>query len=288
MVSLSSISVLVTGATGNLGRAIVKALAEKGYTVKAGSTQTKKTIDMPESVEAVRLVYEQPQTVDLALKGVNRLLLMAPPLDPDAPAKLKPTIDKARAAGVQHIVFISALGVDQNEKAPLRIIEHQVMDSGVNYTIMRPTFFMENFSTGFLAPMVSQGAIYLAAAEGKTSFISTADIAATVTAAFDKKLYGQAYNLTGPVAIDHTEAARIISEISGRKVVYHAIPEEEMLKGARSHGMPEGAVQYMGVLYHAVRNGWCAIVTDDVRKVTGKDPISFAEFAKRDAALWEG
>jgi uncharacterized protein YbjT (DUF2867 family) len=90
-------------------------------------------------------------------------------------------------AGVDHIVFISALGVDQNEEAPLRIIERHLMNSGVNHTIIRPNFFMENFSTGFIAPMIAQGGVFLAAGDGKTSFISTRDIAEAAAVAFEEK-----------------------------------------------------------------------------------------------------
>jgi len=98
----------------------------------------------------------------------------------------------------------AAMGVDAVEPAPLRIVEPHLMASGVPYTILRPNFFMENFSTGFLAPMIKQGGIFLAAADGKTSFISVVDIAEVATVAFQKGLASKEYNLTGPEALDHT------------------------------------------------------------------------------------
>jgi len=168
--------ILVTGATGNLGSAVVKALTRKGFDVIAESTNPVKA-EIPRDVEAVKVVYEEPDSVDTAFKGFSGLFLIAPPMDPEAPSKLIPVIDKAKAAGAGHIVFNSALGVDHNEEAPLRIIEQYLKASGVNYTILRPNFFMENFSTGFIAPMISDGGIFLVAGDGKTSFISTKDIA---------------------------------------------------------------------------------------------------------------
>jgi uncharacterized protein YbjT (DUF2867 family) len=172
------------------------------------------------------------------------------------------------------------------EESPLNKVEKHLDASGLNFTILRPNFFMENFSTGFLAPMLAQGGIFLAAANGKTSFISTKDIAATAVAAFVKKSYGQALNLTGADALDHTQVAAAISEHSRKKILYHALTEADMLQGARDNGMPEGSVQFMGALYDAVRQGLMAAVTDDVKNMTGNDPVRFDEFARRNRHAW--
>ena len=279
-------SILVTGANGNLGGAVVRALANSDLTVVAAGTHPE-NMQMPPGIEVRKLDYVQPETVTAALKGVDGLFLVAPPLDPEAPAKLNPVIDRAKAAGVRHIMLNSALGVDQNEAAPLRVIEKHLMGSGLEYTILRPNFFMENFSSGFLAPMIAQGGIYLAAGDAGTSFISIEDIAAVAAAAFEKELFGAAYNLTGPAALDHTQVSKMISEVCGRQIQYHALTEEAMLQGARGRGMPEGAVQYMGILYGAVRSGWLAAVTGDMEKVSGRPPMTFGDFAQKHAAAWK-
>jgi uncharacterized protein YbjT (DUF2867 family) len=278
--------ILVTGANGNLGGAVVRALNRGTVKIIAGGTHPE-TMQTPQGIEVRKIDYVQPETVAAALREVDGLFLVAPPLDPEAPAKLNPVIDRAKAAGVRHIILNSALGVDQNDAAPLRVIEKHLMASGLEYTILRPNFFMENFSSGFLAPMIAQGGIFLAAGEAGTSFISVEDIAAVAAAAFEKELFGAEFNLTGPAALDHAQVSNIISEVCGRKIQYHALSEEAMLQGARDQGMPEGAVQYMGVLYGAVRSGWLAAVTDDVEKVTGRPPMSFGDFAQKHAAHWK-
>jgi uncharacterized protein YbjT (DUF2867 family) len=279
-------SILVTGANGNLGGAVVRALAGRDLTVVAAGTHPE-NMQMPAGIEVRKLDYVQPATVTAALKDVDGLFLVAPPLDPEAPAKLNPVIDQAKAAGVRHIILNSALGVDQNDAAPLRVIEKHLMASGLAYTILRPNFFMENFTSGFLAPMIAQGGIFLAAGDAGTSFISVEDIAAVAADAFEKEHFGAEYNLTGPAALDHSQVAGIISEISGRKIQYQALTEEAMLQGARDQGLPEGAVQYMGVLYGAVRSGWLATVTDDVEKVVGRPAVTFGDFAQAHAAAWK-
>jgi uncharacterized protein YbjT (DUF2867 family) len=276
--------ILVTGATGNLGRAVVVALRNNGLTVRAAGRDTKKLNGM--GGETVLFDLENHSTLATALQDVEALFLIAPPLDPEAPAKLKPVIDLAKSRGVGHIVFNSALGVDAVEQAPLRVCERYLMSSGVPYTILRPNFFMENFSTGFLAPMVKQGGVFLAAADGKTSFLSVMDIAEVAATVFAKALTAKEYNLTGPEALDHTQVAAIISKVSSKRVTYQAIPEETMLNSLRASGMPESAVQYAGVLYSAVRAGYTSAVTPDVETVTGKRPTNFETFARQSATAW--
>ena len=201
---------------------------------------------------------------------------------------LNPELERRKNVRVnRHIAFVSAFGANQNEQAPLRVAEHLVMNSGVPYTILRPNFFMENFSDGFLADGIrSQNAIYLAAGDGKTSFISVHDIAAAVLAAFQKSLGEQEFDLTGPAALDHAEAAQIISEASGLPIVYHSLSEEQMIAGARAQGMPEPAIGYLAALYGVVRGGFAAAVTSDFEEVIGRTPIGFREFARANAGAW--
>jgi uncharacterized protein YbjT (DUF2867 family) len=278
---------LVTGASGNLGREVVAALRARRYEIRAATRDVGKIVP-GEDLLPVGFDFTDPGTFATAMDGVSGLFLIAPPMDPEAPQKLAPFIQEARKLGVGHVVFTSALGVDQNEQAPLRVVEKTLMDSGLNYTILRPNFFMENFSTGFVAPMIEhQNGIFLAAGEGKTSFISTVDIAEVAASAFAENLYGKEYNLTGPEALDHTQVAHAISQATGRQISYHALSEDAMLQGARENGMPEGAVQYMRVLYEVVRAGYMAAVTDDVESVTGRKPVGFGEFVNANVGSWE-
>ena len=271
--------ILVTGASGNLGSAVAKTLANAGFAVVAASR--KPLSSLAKGITWSRFDYEDLSTYEAALNGVTKIFLVAPPLDPEAPGKLIPFIDRAKTTKVDHIVFNSAMGADASEDSPLRKIERQVMNSGINYTILRPTFFMENFSTGFIAPMIKAGGIFLAADSGKTSFITVRDIADVAKAAFVKGLHHQVFTLTGPEALDHTQVAQIISKALGKTITYTPLPEEAMLKSAREHGMPEGAVQYMAMLYQTVRAGGTSPVTDEVKKTTGHAATSFAEFAQK-------
>jgi len=278
--------VLVTGATGNAGSKLVRVLVERGHKVRAGVRSPEKASVLT-GAEIVPLDYARPETFAIALAGTESVFLVAPPLDPEAPGKLRPLIEAAQRAGVHQLVFLSAFGANHNEQAPLRIIEHAVMDSGISYVILRPNFFMENFSSGFLAPMIrQQGVIALAAGDGKTSFIACKDIAEVAAAAIEQGLEKAELELTGPEALDHYEVAQIISEVSGRTVRYQPISEQEMLDGMRQAGLPEPALRYLAALYGAVRAGYAAPVTDTVTPVLGRPSTSFREFALESALAW--
>jgi uncharacterized protein YbjT (DUF2867 family) len=276
--------VLITGATGVLGRAIIQSAMGAGLAVRQGVRNPSK---VNTKAEAVHFDYADPSTISPALGGMAAVVLMAPPLEANAPALLGPVVNAAKLAGVRHIVLISAFGVNHNEEAPLRIVEHLVIDSGLPYTVLRPNFFMENFSAGFLASSIrEQNGIYLAAGDGKTSFISVEDIAAVVVAALQQSQTGKELDLTGPEALDHFQVAKIISEASGRTIAYHSLTEEQMLEGARSQGMPEPIVVYLGMLYSVVRAGFAAGVAPYPDFVRGRKPLTFEGFADQ-VADWK-
>ena len=273
-----SVKVLVTGATGNIGGAVVNALLDKGFAVRAGS-QTPENASYPSDVEKVRLVYSDKDSVKTALRDVDAVYLIAPPMDPMAEEVLIPFIDIAKEAGVEHIILNFSFGVELEEDDALRITEKYLINSGVNYTIFRPNFIMENFSSGFITPMVKEGGIYLAAADSKTSFISVKDIGKAAACTFKEKIYGKEFNLNGPVGLTHSEVAIIISKYSGTEIQYYSLSEEKMLNSVREQGMPEPSVQMLGGLYHITREGVMARLFDDVEKITGTSAQTFEDFA---------
>jgi uncharacterized protein YbjT (DUF2867 family) len=277
--------ILVTGATGKVGSAVAEALAGRGIDVRAATRKTTR-LKWTDRLQPVLFDFNDPGLHRAALDEVSGVFLISPPLDPEAPARLIPFIDRAREKKVKHIVFLSALGADKNERSPLEIIERHLKQSGLAFTILRPNFFMENFSGGWAFAMIESGELRAAAGDGKTSFISVTDIAETAAAAFQKKLYGSEFNLTGPEALSYGKAVEIISAVSGRTVTYRPITEMEMMQGARKQGMPESSIQYLVQLLAMVRKGLMATITDDVRKVTGKVPDSFEKFARRNADIW--
>ncbi len=281
-------TILVTGASGKLGSAVIEALVERGINVRAATRRTRK-IKWTDLVQPVVFDYEDRGLYKAALDGVSSVFLIAPPLDAQAPAKLNPFIDKAEEMGVRRVVFNSALKADSSEQNPLRIVERRLLEkSGLDCTILRPNFFMENFSTGWLASMIANGEIRLAAGEAKTSFISVADIARVAAACLLEKRPGAQYDLPGLEALSYGEAARIISGLIGRTVTYNPISENQMVQDIRQQEMlSESEIQYIVQIYALARNGLMAETNNKVLELTGKPPVLFKEFSRKNADQWK-
>jgi len=281
-------AILVTGASGNLGGEVVRQLLERGERVRAALRNPAGAKVATEGLEAVRFDYHDPRTFVPALDGASRIYVVLPPLDPEAPQYFAPFLQAAKQVGVGQLVLTSAIGVDQNDAAPLRQVELQIEASGIPYTHLRPNFFMENFSTGFLSPMIREaGEISLTAGDEKTSFISVVDIAAVAVAALTGQgHHGKAYPLTGPEGLSHAEVAAMISSAADRQIGYRAIDDETMRAAFKEGGLPESAIKYASVLYQLVRAGSVAGVTDDVKRVLGREPVDFTTFTRVNAKCW--
>ncbi|WP_346318244.1 NmrA family NAD(P)-binding protein [Chitinophaga sp. YIM B06452] len=278
-------TVLVLGATGLAGKELVKLLAGKNVQVKAATRTPEKFQSPAPNVAPVRLVQEEASTFAPALAGVNKVFLSALPLDAAAAAKLFPFVDEAKKAGVKKIVFLSALGVENHDSAPLRQVELYVQKSGIPNGILRANFFMENFTEGpFSGTVKASNQIILAADNAAYNMVSTADIAAVAAELLlNDTLPDQELTLTGPGAIDHYQVADIITTHSGRNITYLPISEADLLSGMKAQGAPDSVAQYLAVLMASVRSGANAVVTTAVKDITGKEPVSFEEFSKLNA-----
>lgn len=280
---------LVIGSTGKVGRQVVKQLAEKGESVVAATRNAAFYKTSSSQVEAVEFDYTKKETFENALKGVSKVFLVAIPLDPKAHEKLNPFIDVAAKTGLEHIVFVSALGVDYNEQSSLRKVEQHIFRSGIPYTIIRPNFFMDNFTTGFIAPTIaSLDGIYVSAADSRTNFIATSDIgkAAVETLINSENHRNKEYNISGREALTHHEVAEIISETSGRDIKYYPISEEDLKKSAVEAGVPQDDADQLVSLYQYTREGHFSHLESDFESITGTKPLTFTEFAKKNSNHW--
>lgn len=276
-------TVLVFGATGVSGREVVKQLAGKDVSVKA-ATRYPETYKTPTpNVQPVKLVQEDPTTFGPALVGVDKAFIAAIPTDAGAFEKLSAFIDAAKAAHVKHIVFLSAIGMEHNDELTLRKVELHLEKSGLAFDILRPNFFMENFSVGGFS-VNDTHQIALPAGDALTSFISTEDIARVAAHFLLGEAGNKGYTLTGQEALDHHQVAALISEASGQPVQYLPLTEEEHAAALQAAGAPESSIAYMKGLFQAVRAGFMVPVTDEVQQITGQAPKDFKTFA---AAAWK-
>lgn len=265
--------ILVIGSTGTIGTPLVKALLEKGESVKAAS----RTGKAAEGAEGVRFDYTDASTYTGAFDGVDRLFLILAGGRLDAIDALTPVVEEAARRKVK-IVFLSVFGVDADDSIPYRQVELKIIASGAPYVILRPNWFADNFHTYWKAG-IEHGQIAVPAGEGKSSFIDVRDIAdsaasALTSTAFDNK----AFNLTGPKALGYGEAATIISQAIGKPVGYSAVSDEVFIGILTGAGVPQDYAAFLASIFYPVREGWTSAVTGDVETLTGHAPRSLETY----------
>lgn len=273
-------AILVIGGTGNVGRPLVDELVVKGETVKVASRN-------PEAVKidgatAVHVDLARPQTLEAALEGVDRAYVLAPAGNADHVGVLAPVIDAAAKHGVK-IVLQTAIGVNSDDNIPLRQMELRLENSGVPYVILRPNWFADNFSTYWLHDVL-KGEIRVPAAEGKSSFVDTRDIAAAAAATLTTDIFdNQAFDLTGPEAFGYAEAAQMLSAATGRKIGYRSIADAPFIEALRAAGLDAAYAHMLAAIFYPVREGWTAPVTDAVEKLTGRKPRTLKAYVEENA-----
>ena len=280
---MSDAPILVLGASGKLGEEVVRQLQDAGYTTRRATRNPD-----GEHPEQVRFHWGRHDTWAAAVAGCRQVFVTAQPLDITAAAVVPPFLDVCRQAGVGHAVFSSALGADLQQTGPLGLVESYLQHCGLDWTILRPNFFMENFSHGWLLPDIkASGRINLAAGAGRTSFVSVQDVAAVVVEVFaDASLRGQTFDLTGDDPRSHTAVAAALTRASGRPVNYHEQTEAEMRQAGRRAGLPGGQLEYLLALYAMVRDGLAARKTDTVARLLARKPRQFQDFAEANADAW--
>lgn len=282
--------ILVTGATGQVGWSTAKRLLEMGYAVIGATTDPNKAErQFGHGIRWVRFDFLDPSTYDGALEGVDRVFLMRPPAL-SKPEQLKPFVDHAREKGVEQVVFLSLLGIEKNPFPPHAKIEKLLQASGMAYTFLRPSFFMQNLTGPHLEDIRDRNELLVPARKAPVSFVDTRDIgeaAARILAAPIGAHRNMAYDLTGPEALTYAEAAAILSRVLGRSIVY---PDPGVLHFRRHmirRGFDKGYVNVMCMLYLLTGFGMSKRVTDDLERLLGRRPTSLEAFVRDHAGCWQ-
>lgn len=283
-------TILVTGATGNVGSQVIAQLSRKPAVTIRAAVHTLARAEKVKTEGAIPVVldWDSPETFGPAVSGVDKIFLLSPPT-PQLATQLRGLLDAARVAGVRHVVRMSALGADP--KSPILLGrwhaegDEAVRAVGIPYTIIQPGNFAQNFIHVY--PPDAQGSIYLPWGEGKVAFIDTADIAEVIVTALTEPGHeGKVYEVTGSEAISAAQAAQVITDASGRKVRYVDIPEATAHDAMKALGMSDLLVKALLELHGVCKAGYANAVTQTVRQITGHTAKSFADFARENAASW--
>lgn len=281
-------TILVTGATGTVGSEVLKQLSAKGEIIRAASrSASDNTFRNLNNVQVVHLDYNNPATIAEAFKAVDKLFLLTP-FQSNMVDLTSNLVGEAKNARVKHIVKLSVLGADAEPGITMSRLHRQaekiVEESGIPFTFLRASGFMQNFVNFFGNSIKSKGAFYVPAGDGKLSFVDVRDIAAAgvkvLTEDQGVRYNWKAYPITGPEAISYGGAAEILSSEVGKKISYVDIPEESARKGLKEIGMDDWFINSLMELYAIVRAGYASDLSVAVEELTGKKPISFSQFAR--------
>jgi len=274
--------ILVTTPSGKVGQELVRLLQQRGATLRLGAHSVEKARSAFPGLEVVKLDHTEPATHAAAVQGVDALYLASPGDFPSAPEKA--LVDAAKKAGVKKVVKLAAMGVEQSDN-PLRQVEEHIRASGLAFTFLHPTWFMQNFTTSMAAGLKA-GTLAEPAADAKTAFIDTRDIAAVAAKALLEPGHeGKTYTLTGPQLLSRTEVAAAVGKEIGRPVAYLPVTDEQFRAAVKGMLSPS-YTELLSYLYSTVRAGQTSVTTDTVQKVLGRPPVSFAQFAKDHRAVW--
>ena len=282
-------SILVTGASGNIGSEVVKQLlgVAPAVSIKAAvhSRQNVKKVRDGDRVKVIPIDYNERDTLREALKDVDKLFLLTPDV-PNAPDLASNAVIEAKKAGIGHIVKQSVMGADLEADVGTMRLHRQVEDiieqSGIPFTFLRPNEFMQNFINFHTPSIKGNNAFYIPLDDAKVSLVDVRDIAAVAVKSLidEDKHKNKTYLITGPEALSYHQVAEVLSNATGRKISYVNISEEEAKAAMKEIGMSDWLINTVSELSDYFRKGKASEISSAVEEVTGRKPISFSQFAR--------
>ncbi|SNC74663.1 Uncharacterized conserved protein YbjT, contains NAD(P)-binding and DUF2867 domains [Marinobacter sp. es.048] len=269
-------SILVVGGTGKTGKRVVEQLKDCGYEVRVGSRSAIPSFD-----------WNNENNWEACLSGVTSAYITYSPdlAMPGATDAIQAFTDLAKRLGVKRLVLLSGRG-----EAEAQACEDIVKHSGLEWTIVRASWFNQNFSEGAFIDMVLNGAITLPAGNQVEPFVDVDDIADVAVAALTEDHHnGRIYEVTGPRLMTFADVANDLSQVTGREIAFIDVPHTDFIAEIENSGAPQDVVWMLDYLFATVLDGRNAHVTDGVEKALGRPAKDFADYARETAAtgLWE-
>jgi uncharacterized protein YbjT (DUF2867 family) len=267
---------LILGGTGKTGRRVARRLHATGQPVlRASRTGGDVLFDLGD-----------PATWAPALDGVTGVYVLEPDLQAsmDRKERLPAFIHEAVRAGARRLVLLSAPAAGDGDH-PLHPAEQAVRSCGVDWTILRPHWFAQNFSEDFWRPAILAGTLALPTGDGRTPFVDAEDIAEVAAVALTEDGHrGRVYELTGPRALSFGEAVDLIGQATGRTIRHVDIDADVFLQRQVAHGVSPDVARLLTGILAGVRDGSGAALTDDVQRALGRPPTTFEDFVAHAAA----
>src|SRR5215207_3606605 len=266
---------LVLGGTGKTGRRVVERLRARGLPVRAGSRSG-----------APPFHWEDRSTWAPALRGAaSAYVSYFPDLAvPGAPEAVGAFVEQALQSGTRRLVLLSGRGEEEAQRA-----ERVLQDCGTDWTIVRCSWFSQNFSESYMLDSILAGEVALPAPNTPEPFVDAGDIAdVAVMALTEDGHVGRLYELTGPRMLTFEQAVVEIAEASGRPIRFVRVSMEEFAAGMAEQDVPDDVAWLLRYLFTEVLDGRNAHLTDGVQQALGREPVDFRDYAQRTAAtgIW--
>ncbi|SDI57661.1 NAD(P)H-binding protein [Nonomuraea jiangxiensis] len=266
-------TILVLGGTGKTGRRIADRLTALDLPVRIGSRSATPAFG-----------WDDRSTWPQALDGVTAVYLSYYPdlAMPGAYDDIKAFTELAVGKGVRRLVLLSGRGEPEAQAS-----ERTVQESGAEWTILRCSWFMQNFSEGHLLDQVLEGVIAIPAEDVPEPFLDVDDIAEAAVAALTEEGHaGKLYEMTGPRLLTFAEAAQELSTATGRQIVSVQVTREEFVAAAVAQGAPQEEAEGLAEMFGEILDGRNAHLNDGVRQALGRPARDFADFARANAKVW--
>jgi uncharacterized protein YbjT (DUF2867 family) len=263
--------ILVIGGNGKTGRKVVERLTKRGEEVRIGSRSASPRFD-----------WENSSTWAAALSGMDKVYITYQPdlAVPGSLEAIETLVKEAKRAKIKKLVLLSGKGEREAE-----LCEQVVIHSGIDYTIVRASWFNQNFSESFFLDAIVAGDVALPQSQATVPYVDTDDIAdVVVEALLDNKHNGQMYELTGPKLWKFEEVVKEIAKATRREIAFKPISQEEYNKFMEKNNVPADYIWLVNYLFTEVlADNENAIVTNDIEKVLGRKPIAFEQFVRETA-----
>lgn len=278
--------ILVTGATGNVGRQVVKELRSRSVPLRIATRGTAARAEAAD--ESICLDFHDTSSFDAALDGCGGLFLLRPPAVGNTKATLNPLVERARALGVEHVVFVSVMGAADRSYVPHHAVERCLREGPADWTILRPGFFAQNLESAYRDDVVQHDRIHVPAGRGRVAFVDLRDVGELAARVFVDPTphIGETYDLTGSRAFTFDEVAELLTQAVGRTVRYEPASVLGYLRHLRRSGLGVAHSVIQTVLHVGLRGGAAETVDPTLGGLLGRRARDVGDYVRDHADLW--
>jgi len=278
--------ILVTGGSGNVGKAVLRELARKEPKFRGMYRSQEEAAKAPAGCEPVIADFSDKPSLRKALDGVTAVYVVCSPI-PQLVELESNVVDACKESGVKHVVLNSALGAgDYGKSFPSwhRKVEDKLKSTGMSYTILRPNGFMQNIAAFYAPGIRKESAFYQAMGDAKVSHIDIGDVAVVAVKSLHAGAHaGKTYELFGPEAVSNEELAKRISKVAGRTVKFVDIPEAAQREAMLGMGMPEWQMTALLELQQYYKQGHGAKTDGLLKSLLERDPVTLDQYLQSNA-----